>query len=73
MCNVCSIQPIHGLLITSYLTLPYLENLAPLGLMLTKRKKKCKNLKSQNFEKRKKEDLEIWWIGGFAQNLGWIH
>ncbi len=24
MCNVCSIQPIHQLLIKSYLTLPYL-------------------------------------------------
>ncbi len=35
--------------------------------------KKCKNLKIKNFENRKKNGLEIGWIGSFPQNLAWIH
>ncbi len=43
--------------------------------MWTKTKKKNrKNLKIENFEKTKKKNgLEIWWRGIYAQNLAWIH
>ena len=35
--------------------------------MLTKAKKNCKSLETENFERRKK------WIGNFPQNLAWIN
>ena len=40
--------------------------------MLTTRKKNHKNLKIKNFEKRK-NGLEIYWMGSFPQNLAWFH
>ena len=42
-----------------------------LGPMLMKTKQNCKNLKNENFKKKKKEKcgLEIWWIGNCPQNL----
>ncbi len=40
--------------------------------MLMKMKKIHKNLKIENFEKRK-YGLEIWWRGSYPQNLAWIH
>ena len=46
--------------------------LLPYGHMLTTTKKNRKNVKIENFDKRK-NGLEICWIGNCKQNLTWIH
>ncbi len=46
---------------------------APIGSHVNENEKKCKNLKIKNFEKGKKNDLEIWLRGSYPQNLAWIH